>query len=85
MAQNYYDVLGVDKNASEDEIKTAYRKLAKKYQAGYVPDMQCAITPKGRPDLWSDKNHPNAAGNRIVADTILPELQRILSAIVSGK
>ena len=61
------------------------RKLVKKYQAGYVPDMQCAITPKGRPDLWSDSNHPNAAGNRIVADTILPELQRILSAIVSGK
>ena len=56
------------------------RKLAKKYQAGYVPDMQCAITPKGRPDLWSDKNHPNAAGNRIVADTILPELRKILSA-----
>jgi hypothetical protein len=42
--------------------------------------MQCAITPKGRPDLWSDKKHPNAAGNRIVVDTILPELRKILSA-----
>ena len=54
------------------------RELCKKYHAGYVPDMQCGITPKGRRDLWSDSNHPNAAGNRIVADTILPELRRIL-------
>ena len=28
---NYYDLLGVNKNATEDEIKKAYRQLAKKY------------------------------------------------------
>ena len=31
MAKNFYDVLGVKKNASQDEIKKAYRELCKKY------------------------------------------------------
>ena len=31
MSKNLYDVLGVAKNASEAEIKSAYRKLARKY------------------------------------------------------
>ena len=29
--KNYYDILGIDKTASADEIKRAYRKLALKY------------------------------------------------------
>ena len=38
--RDYYETLGVDRNASDDDLKRAYRKLARQYHPDLQPDDQ---------------------------------------------
>ena len=60
MAQkrDYYEVLGINKNASSEEIKKAYRKLAKQYH----PDVNTSD------EKTAEKFHEVSEAYEVLAD-----------------
>lgn len=75
MAKNYYEILGVEKNATEDEIRTQYRKLVKQYHPDLHPGDEAAAAkfkeineanevlsdPKKRAAYDYEQEHPYAS------------------------
>ena len=67
MSKNYYNILGVDRNASADEIKKAYRKLSKQYHPDVNPEgvdkfkeIAEAYDTLGNPDKKSNYDNPSS-------------------------
>ena len=75
--KNYYEILGLQKTASQDEIKSAYRKLAKQYHPDFHPGDKAAaekfkeineanaiLSDEARRKQYDyELDHPNMGGN----------------------
>ena len=55
--RDYYEVLGVNKNATDDELKKAYRKMAKKYHPDANPDNKEEAEKKAYKEAGLEKTY----------------------------
>jgi len=76
MARDYYEILGISKNASTDEVKKAYRKMAMKYHPDKNPGDKTAeekfkeaaeaysvLTDPQKRQMYDQYGHAGVKGN----------------------
>ncbi len=62
--RDYYEVLGVSKNATDDELKKAFRKLAKQYHPDIHPgDKECEAKFKEANEAYEVLSDPEKRAN----------------------
>ncbi len=71
-------LIGINKGFLSTYEREFEKIVYEKNVAGYIPDILGGISL--RPDLLSDDIHPNERGHEIIAQRILPELERILQS-----
>ncbi len=85
--RDFYEILGVAKNASDDDIRKAYRKLAMKYHPDRNPDSKEAEDKfkevKEAYEMLSDAEKRARADFVIPTDVPLEETRAAVRAVIA--
>ena len=94
--RDYYEVLGVDKNATDEELKKAYRKLAKKYHPDANPDNKKeaeakfkevneayeVLSDSQKRKMYDQFGHDLKVSDLISEEEILPEIKDLKEVLI---
>jgi len=74
--KDYYEILGISRDASTDEIKKAYRKLALKYHPDKNKEKQAEEKFKEAAEAYDILSNPEK--KNVMINLVIPVLKDIL-------